>query len=452
MLDLEDWWESADPSEHRHREPTRLRPARRRSAPAEPASFRPRIRSPDACEALFETACHVREQRHAALLPEPRLLRHLAFLCQERSDLLAGASLPRYAAALMALSAHWRDWIRPPDDWQPPEGDPATQFGSLARHLLAAYDVPQFMDAAWRAGLTAEGIRQQGWFKWVGIGQNIRTAPDLPIPLTKRMAHHFVQAPRDLDFPSAFRWAQVRGLGGDDQLARRIVASRIGTEFDRDAFWVPVVRWLIDHPELAPEHHGPVIDYLHDQKFVASAPNPAGRVRGQPRQPLLVPPQPNLSLSGRTPETLLRAVDRWHHQLGTERRGHGVEWKPSNIPPFVAEVGKGATRQILALTELISAEELAEEGRALGHCVATYWVLCASGQSSIWSLTAENADGIVTRLLTVEVKPALRTIVQARGPRNHPAPPDQVAFLERWSEVGGPSLERWLVAEPPVAL
>lgn len=386
-----------------------------------------------------------------ALEPDAKLLRSLVFLCWDRTDLLGGREATRFAHALLALSAHWRDWLRNPDGWEPPDTEPAEQFGSLARHLLARYDVPAFLDAAWFAGLTPEGVRQQRWFKHVGRGENVRTADDLPIPLTRRMAHHFTQAPPRIAIPEAFRHAQVLGMGGDERLVRSILSTRIGTDFEHDEFWVPVIRWLIAHPTLDPIHDGPIIDYLHDQKFVPSVPNPTSRVRGQPREPLLTPPQPNLSMAGRTPESLLRCVEAWHKGLGSRRLGVSARWKPTGIVPLVREEGEGADRRVYEVAELISSEELEEEGRAMGHCVATYWRLCESGQSSIWSLTVEDASGLVERLLTLEVRNAQRLVVQARGKSNDPPTVAQLAVLGRWADSGGPSLSE-LIADPPVEL
>ena len=203
------------------------------------------------------------------------------------------------------------------------------QFGSPARHLLARYDAPAFLVAAWFAGPTPDGVRQQRWFKHVGRGGNIRTADDLPLCLTRRMANHFLQAPPGIGIREAFRYAQVLGMGGGTRLALSILGTRIGSDFDHDEFWVPVIRWLIAHPALDPAHLGPVIDYLHDQRFVPSVPNPASRVRGQPRGPLLSAPQPNLSMTGRTPESLLRCVAAWHKGLGSRRLGVSARWKPT---------------------------------------------------------------------------------------------------------------------------
>ena len=99
-----------------------------------------------------------------------------------------------------------------------------------------------------------------------------------------------------------------------------------------------------------------------------------------------------------------------------------LEWKPSGIAPLVHQVGEGADRRVYETSELICTGELQEEGAAMRHCVATYWDLCATGQSSIWSMTVEDASGRVERLLTLEVRNGERMIVQARGRRTGSQP------------------------------
>ena len=175
--------------------------------------------------------------------------------------------------------------------------------------------MPEFLDAAWLDGLTPDGVRCQDWYKHIGRGQSIRTAKGLPLELTKRMAHHFVRAPTECPIPEAFRYAQVLGLGGDERLARSLLATRLGSNFQNNDFWETVIRWFIEQPMLDPVHHGPIIDYVYAQKFVPSVANPRSRQRGKPRQCLLVPPQPNLSMKGRTAVALLRSVERWHKTL-----------------------------------------------------------------------------------------------------------------------------------------
>jgi hypothetical protein len=152
-------------------------------------------------------------------------------------------------------------------------------------------------------------------------------------------------------------------------------------------------------------------------------------------------------MKGRTPESLLKAVERWHKRLGAERRGTFAEWKPSGIFPLVHVVGTGETRRVYETTELITAEELEAEGAAMEHCVATYWRRCASGQTSIWSLTVADATGHVERLLTLEVRNTPPQIVQVQAEANWEPTPDELKLLAIWGEAGGPTLSRGCLPE-----
>jgi hypothetical protein len=57
------------------------------------------------------------------------------------------------------------------------------------------------------------------WYLHVASGQNLRTRDDLPIALTKKMAHAFAQAPPTLSVHEALRGdkiVQARGLANRD--------------------------------------------------------------------------------------------------------------------------------------------------------------------------------------------------------------------------------------------
>ena len=185
------------------------------------SSRRPRNRSPDPCSALLEYAGRLSGSSRRT--PQPQLPTRAEAPPAPRPP-LPGAERPaRRPGGTRIRRRHHRP-VRPLAGLAATarrvgaaEAEPAEQFGSLARHLLARYDVPAFLDAAWRDGLTAEGVRHQGWFKHVGRGENIRTADDLPIPMTKRMAHHFLQTPqvsaswRRSGMPRSSAWAATSG-------------------------------------------------------------------------------------------------------------------------------------------------------------------------------------------------------------------------------------------------
>ena len=169
------------------------------------------------------------------------------------------------------------------------------------------------MASVWFRGSDDEK-RRQGWYRHMGLGRNIRTA-DVPLALTRKMAHEFTMAPDHYSVDMALRWGQVRGLGGEKALARAIVATRLGRSFEHEDFWRTVVHFFVNHPELGLEHVGPIVDYLHNQRFVAQ------EVFVEEGDISPDPPQPNLSMKGRTPRSLLRQVGEWHAWLRQHQRG-----------------------------------------------------------------------------------------------------------------------------------
>ena len=109
----------------------------------------------------------------------PQVLLKLLLYLEANSDLLKEAT---YIQGISALANHHESWIRSLETWKVKKHNRDRQFSELARHLLAAYEVPLFMDSVWFNG---DGTHQN-WFKHIGTGQNIRTAQDIPIPLTEK--------------------------------------------------------------------------------------------------------------------------------------------------------------------------------------------------------------------------------------------------------------------------
>jgi len=362
-------------------------------------------------------------------------------------------------------------WIRRAEDWRPARRNVASQLSELIRHLVARYPVPRFFDEAWRvpirvprrlidfafAGCAAEDAiwkanRRQGWFLHVASGQNLRTAPDLPFELTKRVAHCTLEAGDDLGIGQALRWGQARALDVPERVAEAFVLTRAGDALtapggERDnAFWVSVLRFLAPHRMLDPASIGPLVDYLIDQRYVP-VPQRAGPER---------PEHPNLSMRGRTLEGLLERTEAWHRMTGRIERARGRHWAPLGIlapddaPPaspgrFIWRAGSKRKPVQWTVVELLTSADLSQEGRALGHCVYSYAWSCTRGRSSIWSLR-RTFEGIEERRATLEIQPTTRRLVQARGPRNRPPNPAEWNVIGRFAAAGGlaiPEPHRW---------
>ena len=346
-----------------------------------------------------------------------------------------------YISALLALAHHHSVWLRTPDDWRPATHNAHRQFGALARHLLAYYSVPSFFDTAWFEGETVEARKHQAWFRHIGIGKNIRTA-GLPIPLTSRAAHLFLQAPADLSIDAALRWGQAQAIGAETRLCRTLISTLLGTPQEDEEFWTSVLHFFVNNPMLDPDQIGPIVDFLHHRRFVVQT------IVGPLGVPVQGIPEPLFCMKGRTAPALLRRVEEWHRELHREKKRAQLEWEPRpDIAPFDYTERDHEEKPILHWTihELTTRLELQEEGKAMRHCVASYDSSCANGNTSIWSLRVrplpeENAR----RVMTIEVQNSRRAIVQTRGRCNKTSTSRQAGF---WLKQAPILLKMWAAQE-----
>lgn len=351
--------------------------------------------------------------------------RDLLLHCQRRAhfggtrpviESLGERSGNTWIEALAELARCHRRWRQPVATWLPSAQDPTAQFRSLARHLLAEYDVPAFMDCAWFAGRRRAAQQQRAWFLHLGSGGNIRTAADLPLVLSKRMAHQLAQAPADYTIEQALRWAQIVGQGGNDELAQAILATPLGTSFENEPFWATVVTWWVKQTGLDADWVGPVYDFIQYRKF---EPRQIALPGGDTR--IEDPPEPNFSMKSRSVPKLMEAINAWHIQLSREARAAADRgWLKSNIPDFEYEERdpEGKLVATWQVAELTTNKQLFTEGRQMRHCVSSYASRCRSGKESVWSLQVSDEVQQNRRLATVALDPRTRTISQLRGRLN----------------------------------
>jgi PcfJ-like protein len=381
---------------------------------------------------------------------------------------------PDVERALAAMALHHADWLRSPEDWQPPAtASEWPVLASLAEQLFARFALPRFLASAWRAGEEAgEGAvarrPEHEWYKRLGRGESVRRI-GLPLPLTRAMAHRFLQAPDHFTMIRALRWAQVLTLGGSDELAVALMPTRLGRCLENEGYWEEVIRFFVQHPELPTEQLGPIVDFVQHQRFATRA-----GVAPDGSYGWLPPPRPDFTLKGRTPASLLRLVAAWHDVLGTggepyldwprapigelrriERgpraesargprvenargpRAESVRVPRAESAQHAESAGGGGASpaeevRIWTISELCSSHALLAEGQAMHHCVRTYVTACRNRHSSIWSLQLETRRGR-SRLLTIEVRMPARRIVQARRIYNGWPEPTEAALMAQWA-------------------
>ena len=313
-----------------------------------------------------------------------------------------------FLRALAPVAALRRHWVRDPESWRAQSHSPCRQFAGLLRHLLATYPVSAVMD---RVFLDETDRIQPLWFVHVAQGGNLRTAPGMPVPLTKMMAHCALNAPGDLTFLQAVRWGQVIGTGGSCRLARVVAGSALGTEFSRprlEEWWGGVFRWLGEQPMLDPEQVVLMLNYLEHRKAA----------------------DPEFTMKGRSANAVLQlAADR---QRALHRHAVCRVFQPSEVAPSEWLHDTPDDARPWSMTEILTLKDLGAEGQAMGHCVFTYAGSIRCRRSSIWSLRQWEEWG-PARKLTLEVSNRARKVVQVRGRFNRDPTPEERQVMTTWA-------------------
>ncbi len=317
--------------------------------------------------------------------------------------------------------------IRNVEDWTPKSHNRSRQLSELVHYLYVQYPMPRFFDSAY----TLKDARYMAWFVHIAQGGSVRKFKEMPIPMTAKMAHIFLQAPPQYSVVEALRYAQILAYGGDEYLAYAILGSRMVHDFENNAFWETVLRFFINNPMLDKVEVLPLIDYIHHVKFEAQS-------------------IPDFSMKGRTVTALLRQVTGWHNQINRLNRNSAfsygdARWIPVPIDNFEYTEGTNEMkRKIYSIYQLTTAKALQTEGNALSHCVYSYTKSCMSGKTSIWSF-AEEIHGHVTRLLTLEMNNSERMIVQIRGKYNRYPTEQEMKVIDRWMTRVRIKLSDWAV-------
>lgn len=147
----------------------------------------------------------------------------------------------------------------------------------------------------------------------------------------------------------------------------------------------------------------------------------------------------------RSPESLLKQVERWHGRLAKSLGAQNLFFKASGIPGFKQKTGENK-QNIWQIKALLSGAELIVEGQAMQHCIASYASACAAGRCSIWAMEYITPQDTQKRQ-TIEVSKD-KTVVQCRGKRNLLPTAAEFDIIQRWSTTAGleiaPYLNSWV--------
>jgi PcfJ-like protein len=325
-----------------------------------------------------------------------------------------------FILALLELSKCQHLWLKAVEDWKPKSNNAYQQFNELTKYLLADYAFPDFMKHIFFHREDYFFIQE---FIFLAQGGSIKQI-NSTIPLTQKMKALFLKTPEGFRVFEAFRYAQVLGLGGDEELAHRIAYSTLGRNEERnELFWEQFIRILVAGGMFSHDKIGEMIDYIQSE----------------------LNQNQGYTLKGRTLQSLIRQSDEWHHLLTKNQRKMGLTfWNAVFIHPFEIEEGKDEKKVIYKMVELLSNKELTEEGSKMHHCVGSYSNYCEKGRTRIVSLRKYSFGMETERMATIEVDVKAKRIVQAKYRYNKTIAPKASLLMQDWASQENLQLSSYL--------
>lgn len=322
-------------------------------------------------------------------------------------------------------------WIRKLDDFAS-GGDVV----SLLKHLFVKDTVPTVYFDEWYNGRGWPDLKWICWFIILGQKANLKRASQLfnwriqgkfQYYLEKHTSLDLIPAelPDELDTPGgnsparAAMFAEVLRLGGNELDMIRLCSDYSylcdPTSYDTsDAFyyfWSEAVKWLSANRALIDDQGCRLVlrwaMHLHTEYEGNRVPT-------------------RFEWRGRTARAAVRQATDYHDQLYRpylrnlhwQKRGWDWTYPDSQIES-----------EVWTFVELTSSRELQQEGMDLHHCVYSYDGRCVAGASAIVSLRLNGKARV-----TIEVSPASKRIVQARGTCNRESNQKEAMMIRKWLE------------------
>ena len=299
--------------------------------------------------------------------------------------------------------------------WNPKTKSPRGILISLVKHYHVTYSVPGFL---YNAYVDENYLnRDLALFSFHHLTKGgkpknlLGTAIDAP--LTKKMLHLFLNSNQPT-FARAIREAQFKSQDSDPRIFQAFMMARPQIYERRvEKRYAEVINWLSKIGLLETSLVGPMLDFFDYQ----------------------YDEDPHYNLKGRTINSVMNAVRKWHKELHTKNISGPKEYpilEGVNSFFYEKKKGKGESQYAIAvwtISPILTPRELQKEGGSLSHCVAGYSHRMANGSSFIWSVK-ENSS----RKVTVEVN-GRKEIIQARGKFNRVPTEAEKSIIKRWAKV-----------------
>lgn len=139
-------------------------------------------------------------------------------------------------------------------------------------------------------------------------------------------------------------------------------------------------------------------------------------------------------MKGRKLISILRLVTAWHSDLAATAPGKHFSWRASGFQSyrFLEKRPDEEHDREWSIHELLDSGALHIEGRAMRHCVYSYSERCRCGETTIWSLRLR-VNGEEKRMVTIEVDPNRRSIIQIRAKCNLRPGGRSLEIIRQWA-------------------
>lgn len=163
--------------------------------------------------------------------------------------------------ALFNLARFHRTHIRPAAEWGGTSSSWRPVVASLANHLTCRYEIPPFMASVWHA-VDSVGDKKRSWVIAHSRGASFRSL-DLPVTMTRKMEHLFLESHDHLALEPALRRAELLALSMPINFMNAIMSTRLAMDLRNSDFWRSMWLFFIANAGgLDPSQIGPMIDYI----------------------------------------------------------------------------------------------------------------------------------------------------------------------------------------------
>lgn len=317
-----------------------------------------------------------------------------------------------YVEILFRMSLNGDRFVRNVEGWDRSGLTEMQQMDSLLKHCFELYPTATFL----RATFFETNHRYINWYLDLALGKSVFELTGFPSMFTKKMAHEFTRIDEKYSVEKALSVAIIKSFKPSQVLEALLINSfLVSQNLTEEKFWLDAVKFFCKYDFLGHYEFYGVLDYLQ-------------HIKNQ---------DPQFTLKGRSFNGLKRLSDEWHGTVylqSVEKRK--LVWNSQDVPPFeYSDKDDEETEHKYKIKELCSSVELYIEGMDMGHCVATYDKHCLRGESAIFSLYQYiDEDKLVKRLVTLEIDPKEKEIVQARARFNDRPSKKCISIIKKWAK------------------